>query len=291
MKLFILDYGKTTIEGNSSSIEKSEVVFEHPINNQIRSTLQEAFDVYENTHLRSILPEYRKAKKINNEEQIKHYSRQLDSLAKDMRKKIYALVEENSNQHGIAQVVAEELIPREYLKTEEFTEVFNLYNSDIRNSYYGKQLKDFIDEENNPAIELGESVYEFEMQNTEGNYVSFTDFRGKHVLLDFWASWCGPCREENPNLKKAYQKYHPKGFEIVGISLDNNRDAWLKAIEKDKLIWTNLSDLKGWENSLAVHYNVNSVPANMLIDPNGIIIAMDLRGQNLLEKLDGIYKK
>jgi len=134
---------------------------------------------------------------------------------------------------------------------------------------------------------IGKIAPDFDQLSPEGKTVHLSDFRKQYVLLDFWASWCGPCREENPNLVAAYQKYKDKGFTILGVSLDSGgqRAAWLKAIQYDQLNWTQVSDLKGWENKAAKIYGVRSVPANFLIGPDGSIIARDLRGKALQDKL------
>ena len=110
------------------------------------------------------------------------------------------------------------------------------------------------------------------------------------MLIDFWASWCGPCRAENPNVKKAYEKFRGKNFEILAVSLDNKKDAWLKAIADDGLPWLHVSDLKGWKNEVAVQYNVQAVPQNWLVDPNGVIIAKNMRGEELEKKLEELVK-
>jgi peroxiredoxin len=138
------------------------------------------------------------------------------------------------------------------------------------------------------SVQVGNTSPEFEQKDVKGGTVKLSDFRGKYVLLDFWASWCGPCRADNPNLIKAYQKFKKKGFEILGISLDNSsqKNAWLRAIEKDNLEWTQVSDLRGTDNAVAKLYGVLAIPANFLLDPSGKIIARDLRGDELQQKLN-----
>jgi thiol-disulfide isomerase/thioredoxin len=112
---------------------------------------------------------------------------------------------------------------------------------------------------------------------------------GKYVLIDFWASWCGPCRAENPNLVKVYNDFKDKGFDIFGVSLDTDRKSWLKAIKDDNLTWHHVSDLKGWENSAAQVYGVRAIPANVLLDKDGYIIGKNLRGEDLRKKLEAVF--
>ncbi len=132
---------------------------------------------------------------------------------------------------------------------------------------------------------IGTEAQEFSQKDTAGKLVSLKSFRGKYVLIDFWASWCGPCRAENPNVVAAYNQFKQKNFTVLGISLDDNKASWMGAIKKDQLFWTQLSDLKSWGNAVAQLYKVQSIPANLLIDPSGVIIAKNLRGEELITKL------
>jgi len=137
---------------------------------------------------------------------------------------------------------------------------------------------------------LGVLSMDFSQKDTTDQPIRLSSFKGKYVLIDFWASWCGPCRQESPILVKAYEKYKAKGFDILSVSLDENKNQWIAAIKKDKFTWTQVSDLKGKENQAALLYGVKSIPANFLIDPQGKIIAKGLRGEDLERQLQQIFK-
>lgn len=139
-------------------------------------------------------------------------------------------------------------------------------------------------------VDQGTQAPDFSGLNPKGETVALSQFKGKYVLVDFWASWCGPCRQENPNVVQAFNQFKNKNFTILGVSLDTDKQKWMDAIEGDKLYWYHISELKGWASAIARTYQVNGIPANFLIDPNGKIIASNLRGPALSSKLNEVLK-
>ena len=160
---------------------------------------------------------------------------------------------------------------------------FNTLQPTAQESFYGRQLRSIIEKAMIGSV--GSDAVDFIQADTSGAPVSLSSFKGKYVLVDFWASWCGPCRRENPNLVAAFNEYKRKNFTVLGVSLDRGKEPWLKAIKDDGLNWTHVSDLKFWSNEVAQLYKISSIPQNMLVDPNGKIIAKNLRGEELQQKL------
>lgn len=163
-----------------------------------------------------------------------------------------------------------------YMPDDEVKAMFSQIPADKRKNTWGRELKYVVDN-----LIVGAQAPDFNQSDTNGYSVSLKKFRGKYVLIDFWASWCIPCRNENPGMVNIMEKYSGHNFTILGISLDDTKADWLVAIRKDRLNWTQLSDLKGWKNAAALNYYAFSIPANYLIDPNGKIIARNLHGDDL----------
>lgn len=167
--------------------------------------------------------------------------------------------------------------------------LFKNLSPEIKSTSYGKSVQEFISL--NKDLKIGDKYVDFSQTDTQQRIVKLSDFQGKVVLLEFWGSWCGPCRKTNPELVKVYNEFKDKGFEILGVGAELNRELWLKAIEKDKLSWTNVTDLKGDKNEAALIYGVSYYPTNFLIDKNGTIISRDLKGNELRDKLKEVLTK
>lgn len=166
------------------------------------------------------------------------------------------------------------------------------YAEQIKNNFPNNtSVKAFVQKmEGSKSVAVGQIAPDFELETPGGKKVKLSDFRGKYVLLDFWASWCGPCRQENPNIVRVYNKFKTKNFTVLGVSLDENKEAWLNAIKNDNLSWTHVSDLKRWNSEIVGQYKVEGIPASFIIGPSGKIVAKNLRSTQLEDFLTSTLK-
>ena len=209
----------------------------------------------------------------------------------ESEKKAISIAYLKNNPNSLVSLFALQSVAGAVPDVKEVEPLFNTLSAAIRASKSGKDYAAEIVKMKKIAI--GALAPDFTQADTAGKAVSLHDFKGKYVLIDFWASWCGPCRAENPNVVKAFNQYKEKGFTILGISLDQpgGKDKWLKAIHDDHLTWTQVSDLKSWNNDVAQLYAIQSIPQNFLVGPNGKIVAKNIRGEDLQNKLKELLDK
>lgn len=175
---------------------------------------------------------------------------------------------------------------------EHYVDLYRLLRDSLMPRYPDHDFVRHLDERVRTAVVVGMEAPDIVMPGVDGHLRRLSDLRGSVVLIDFWASWCRPCRMENPNVVRLYQKYHERGFNIFSVSLDNRRDAWMKAIEDDGLVWPDhVGDLRGWQSAGGRLYGVSSIPATVLLDREGRVLARNLRGQELENKLKEIFEQ
>mgnify|MGYP000193853170 CR=1 FL=1 len=238
--------------------------------------------------INKLYDDYKTSKQEGNDERAAEIEEEYQAVADNKIEYIKQFVKDHTSSVISPYVTSRYLLP--YIKFQELDSTYKSLDSLVKKSRYAKKLKDRRDLLS--RIQVGKPFIDFTLPNPEGKALTFSDYVGDgYVLLDFWASWCNPCRKENPNLVKNYKKYKDKGFGIFGVSLDKNKASWKRAIDKDNLTWPQVSDLKGWNSDVSQKYGVMSIPSNLLINEEGKIVAKNLRGEELNEKLKEIYQK
>jgi len=208
---------------------------------------------------------------------------------KEVKEKLIQMIDTTGASLGVVEILKNGRM----LDKDKNYEVYKNYAAVLENELGDSPIaQEFITEVKQMGkLAIGQVAPELALPNPEGEIVKLSSLRGNYVLVDFWAKWCKPCRMENPNVVRMYDKYNDKGFEVYGVSLDRRREDWLQAIEEDNLHWTQVSDLKFWNSEAAKIYNVNSIPFALLLDPEGVIIGKNLRGRALEQKLEEIFSE
>ena len=197
----------------------------------------------------------------------------------------------NSNpQSYVASLILERLVTTKVMRSSEAKLIYNGFDPKIKSSVSGKKVEAIINVPSNPTA-IGEVAPAFKGPTPAGELVSLASLKGKVTIIDFWASWCRPCRIENPNLVRLYKRMHDKGLEIVGVSLDKNQSSWARAIEDDGLSWNHVSNLKYWRDPIALLYGVRSIPAAFVLNKDGVIVAKNLRGAQLDAKIEELLSE
>jgi thiol-disulfide isomerase/thioredoxin len=283
VRIFISPNDKIEVDLNTENTEKS-VVKGSLINDEFRQYMN-TVEKYGMDRLDPLRTEYEKAEEMNDTLRMSEVENQVNALYEEIGKiraqKAYEYIKANPKSFVSAYSLYNH---RERLSTEQIDELLSLLDKKL---YHSKYIYNVINADRN---QQGMKASDFTLKNLQNNEVVFSRFsKGKVVLMDFWASWCGPCRKANPQLEKIYRQYKDKGFEILGISHDRDIQTLQKSIEKDRITWPNLIDIKG-NKSIAALYNFSSLPANILIDRNGIVIARNISLSDLENEIVKLLK-
>jgi peroxiredoxin len=227
-------------------------------------------------------PIMQKAQMMQDTATINRVMKEYQKFQNEMNEYSKKFIKENSDAY-LSVLLLENFLMRQYLTADEVKNYFKALDKSLQETKSGKKIKTALDAMT--EVVTGKQAPNFSAPSTDGKTVSLKESLGKVTIIDFWASWCGPCRAENPNVVALYNEFHPKGLNIIGVSLDKDATKWKDAIAKDGLIWPQVSNLKFWDEPIAKQYNVQSIPATFILDAKGNIVAKDLRGDALRTKV------
>lgn len=239
--------------------------------------------------MQAIENEFQQAVAAKNDKRVSELQNQAMALMENNSLKLASFLKEQPVSLALFNLLQDPNLVDKDKHIDLFISASEKFNKEWPNYIFTKELSNQVQKMKVTAI--GQSAPEIALANPNGQIVKLSSLRGKYVLIDFWAKWCGPCRRENPNVVKAYQRFKDKGFEVFGVSLDRSKEDWVKAIAEDGLTWTHVSDLKYFESQAAKDYNINAIPFSILLDKTGKIIAKNLRGPALDRKLEEVLGK
>jgi peroxiredoxin len=256
---------------------------DHDLINRVQAMVQES---QAGPAMQAIESEFQQAVQAKNEKRIAELQNQAMTLMDNNTLKLVAFLKEQPVSLGLFNVLQDPNLIDKDKHIDLFISSAEKFKRDWPTYSYTKELSNQVEKLKVTAV--GQIAPEISLANPNGEIVKLSSLRGKYVLIDFWAKWCGPCRRENPNVVKAYKRFKDKGFEVFGVSLDRTKEDWVKAIAEDGLTWTHVSDLKYFESQAAKDYNINAIPFSILLDKTGKIIAKNLRGAALEKKLEEV---
>ncbi len=258
---------------------------DHDLINRVQAMVQES---QAGPAMQAIESEFQQAVQEKNEKRIAELQSQAMTLIENNTLKLVTFLKEQPVSLGLFNVLQDPNLIDKDKHIDLFISSAEKFKREWPTYSYTKELSNQVEKLKVTAV--GQIAPEISLANPNGQIVKLSSLRGKYVLIDFWAKWCGPCRRENPNVVKAYKRFKDKGFEVFGVSLDRNKEDWVKAIAEDGLTWTHVSDLKYFESQAAKDYNINAIPFSILLDKTGKIIAKNLRGAALEKKLEEVVR-